>query len=52
MIIWGGNNGSLLNNGGRYNPSSNTWTSMTTTGAPSARQSHTAIWTGTEMIIW
>ena len=28
------------------------WTAITTTNAPSPRDSHTAIWTGTEMIVW
>ncbi len=28
------------------------WTATTTTGAPAARQVHTAVWTGTEMIVW
>ena len=25
---------------------------MTTTGAPTARAIHTAVWTGSEMIVW
>jgi len=29
-----------------------TWTATSTIGAPSARQAHTAVWTGAEMIIW
>ena len=29
-----------------------TWTPTTHTNAPSARNSHTAVWTGSEMIIW
>jgi hypothetical protein len=28
------------------------WTATTTTNAPSARNEHTAVWTGTEMIVW
>jgi hypothetical protein len=28
------------------------WTPIAATGAPSARAYHTAIWTGTEMLIW
>jgi hypothetical protein len=28
------------------------WTATTTTNAPGARSSHTAVWTGTEMIVW
>ncbi len=56
MIIWGGqgfSSGSIwLYTGYRYNPSTNTWTPTTTTGAPSGRDSHTAVWTGTQMIVW
>jgi N-acetylneuraminic acid mutarotase len=57
MIVWSGVPASgpvqLGNSGGRYNPSSDTW-SPTSRGAnvPSPRSDHTAIWTGTEMIVW
>src|SRR5213593_1634029 len=30
----------------------NTWTATSTTNAPAARDSHTAVWTGSEMIVW
>jgi N-acetylneuraminic acid mutarotase len=55
MIVWGGGdaiNVSRFNTGGRYNPSTNTWTATSTTNAPTARAGHTAIWTGSEMIVW
>ena len=55
MIIWGGNNsgGSVhLGTGGRYDPTTDTWMPTATTGAPSARSFHTAVWSGSEMIIW
>ncbi len=56
MIVWGGfrfdNRFHYLNTGGRYNPSTDSWTATTTTNAPSARASHTAVWTGSEMIVW
>ena len=55
MIVWGGHDGygNLFNTGGRYDPVSDTWT-PTATGAnvPAARMEHTAVWTGTEMIVW
>src|SRR6185436_18183838 len=55
MIVWGGSAqaSTLLNTGGRYNPLSDSWTS-TSTGAnvPPARFDHSAVWTGTEMIVW
>ena len=58
MVVWGGNDfpqdqvDDGMNTGGRYSPSSDTWTSTTTSNAPSARTLHKAVWTGTEMIVW
>src|SRR6266496_529602 len=53
MIVWGGySNGSNLNTGGRYNPSTDNWTATSTTNAPDARNEHTAVWTDSEMIVW
>ena len=58
MIIWGGYNNFCggdvcpFNTGGLYNPGTNTWTATSTTSAPEARFSHTAVWTGTQMIVW
>ena len=56
MIIWGGYfyNGSdhFLNTGGKYNPNTDSWTATSTTNAPVGRDGHTAVWTGSEMIIW
>jgi N-acetylneuraminic acid mutarotase len=57
MIIWGGYNTSggqvnTLNTGGKYNPSTDTWTSTSTTNAPIGREFHAAVWTGSEMIVW
>jgi len=54
MIVWGGQNENegLLDTGGRYNPSTDSWTATTTNNAPTARGSHTAVWTGSEMIAW
>jgi hypothetical protein len=54
MILWGGQTGpsSYLNNGGRYNPSTDTWTALSTANAPTARYLQTAVWTGNEMIVW
>ena len=42
----------LLNTGGRYNPSTDSWTATSTVNAPSVRYLHTAVWTGSEMIVW
>jgi N-acetylneuraminic acid mutarotase len=53
MIVWGGfNNTGVLNSGGRYNPSTDSWTTTSSANAPAARAHHTAVWTGIEMIIW
>ena len=55
MIIWGGlGDGGFndLDTGGRYNPGTDTWTGTSIANAPTARDRHTAVWTGSEMIIW
>jgi N-acetylneuraminic acid mutarotase len=58
MIVWGGNSdipgnaSNLVNTGGRYNPNTDTWVATSTTNAPSARNFHSAVWNGSEMIVW
>jgi hypothetical protein len=53
MIVWGGDSGAgYLNDGARYNPSTDTWAPISMVNAPDARSSHQAVWTGTEMIVW
>ena len=63
MIVWGGWEGftflghdpdqiAQFRTGGRYNPSTNSWTATSTTNAPDGRTYHTAVWTGSEMIVW
>jgi len=55
MIVWGGDNclaTCTVNTGGRYNPSTDSWTATSTTNAPESRTHYTAVWTGTEMIVW
>lgn len=55
MIVWGGITswgGTPLNTGGRYNPTTDTWTATSTVNAPSPRFAHTAVWTGSRMIVW
>ena len=54
MIIWGGR-GAIdweLNTGSYYDPSSNTWTPMTEGKSPYGRNSQSAIWTGTKLVVW
>lgn len=57
MIVWGGRSLAMPNpifhgDGGRYVPATNSWAAMNSVGAPAARGLHTAVWTGTEMIVW
>ncbi len=55
MIIWGGLNGSTpsaVPDGKKYNPQTDSWATISSVNQPSARSFHTAVWTGTEMIIW
>ena len=56
MIIWGGEGEGVvfpnkLNTGGRYDPLTDTWTAVSMRNAPEARDDHTAVWTGTEMVV-
>ena len=53
MIIWGGSSGlTFLDTGARFNPASNTWMPTSDNNAPTPRHGHTAVWTGSEMIVW
>ncbi len=56
LIIWGGNSVSSpsasLADGARYNPATNKWTALSMGAAPAARYSHSAVWSGTQMLIW
>ena len=42
----------ILNTGGRYNPGTDSWIATSTANAPTGRRFHTAVWTGSEMIVW
>src|SRR5882724_137687 len=58
MIVWGGvDSSSVLNTGGRYCASlsvacTDNWIATSTNSAPDGRERHTAVWTGSEMIVW
>jgi N-acetylneuraminic acid mutarotase len=59
LVFWSGANSrilreptSLLSDGARYDPLVEAWTPISTLGAPAGRVFHTAVWTGTEMIVW
>ena len=55
MIIWGGcavdNCSQLAFPGARYNPQTDVWTYINN-NSPVLRYVHTAIWSGSEMIVW
>jgi len=58
LIIWGGQpwvvGQPLTNTGAVYDLATDTWTAMSTVGAPEARGEHTATWSTTtnRMIVW
>ena len=54
MIIFGGHTlvCTAFGNGKRYDPGTDSWTAISTINAPDARFYHTAVWTGSEMIVW
>ena len=57
MIVWGGEGSSfwpdVFGDGGRYDPATDTWSWIPSSAlSPTARTEHTAVWTGTEMIVW
>jgi beta-lactamase regulating signal transducer with metallopeptidase domain/N-acetylneuraminic acid mutarotase len=63
LIVWGGGarTGRSLqdqlpyvthNTGGRYDPATDRWTLLPVENAPRSRYKHTAVWTGTEMLLW
>jgi N-acetylneuraminic acid mutarotase len=56
MIVWGGCSGivciNFFNTGGRYGPITDNWVATSIINAPEARDVHTAVWTGSEMIVW
>ena len=43
---------SVTGTGAAYDPTAKAWTPISSTGAPDARHSHTAVWTGSKMIVW
>lgn len=54
MIIWGGKTSTdeWLATGAIYNPDNDSWTAISTKGAPPPVEAHTAVWTGSKMIVW
>jgi N-acetylneuraminic acid mutarotase len=55
MIIWGGGFCCPpidFDTGGRYSPSTDSWISTSAANAPFARFDHSAVWAGSEMVVW
>lgn len=55
MIVWGGRVAGMpqvVASGGLYDPQARTWKPTSTIGAPSPRYLHSAVWTGSKMLIW
>ncbi|HEU0030470.1 MAG TPA: hypothetical protein VFQ53_07555 [Kofleriaceae bacterium] len=55
MIVFGGapiTQGTPFGDGAIYRPATDSWRPLPTTGAPSPRFAHSAVWTGKEMIVW
>jgi hypothetical protein len=54
MIVWGGSNFTDWQNNGRvFDPSTASWTGMTSVpGAPTAREGATGVWTGSDFLVW
>ena len=55
MIVWGGTNSSVsqyYDSGGIYDPLSDQWLPTSLSGSPEGRWGHTAVWTGTRMLVF
>lgn len=59
VLIWGGcchtppaGRGGFSNDGGLYDPKTDTWTPISAEGAPVPRAEYGAVWTGHELILW
>lgn len=57
MVVWGGAytaapTTTFFGDGAAYDPDTDSWSPISGTGAPSARRFHTAVWDGSEMVVW
>jgi N-acetylneuraminic acid mutarotase len=61
MVVWGGRTSpamttspsdTVLGNGAQYDPVTDTWATISGTGAPTPRFAHTAVWTGSQVLVW
>jgi hypothetical protein len=51
MILWGGGSAGT-NTGYLYDPVTDSWMLTSTVNTPAGRRNHSAVWTGSEMIVW
>jgi hypothetical protein len=51
MIVWGSSD-NLSVAGERYDPATDGWTPLSPSGDLTSRWLHTAVWTGSQMIVW
>lgn len=55
MIIWGGDGGPFVfigDTGGRYDPVTDSWRDVSSSGFLNNKVGHVASWTGSEMVVW
>src|SRR5262249_22241636 len=55
FIVWGGSGANanvVLNDGGMYDPATDTWTAMSTTNAPPGGNRAVMVWTGKRVLVW
>jgi len=58
MLVWGGwsytrsSGYQYFNDGGIFDPATNSWQKMSTAGAPTARLGSRGVWTGTKLLVW
>ena len=56
VLVWGGrrdfNSSFFYDDGSRYDPATNAWSSVSMTGAPSPRASHLAVRTDRQVFVW
>jgi hypothetical protein len=52
LLIWGASSFAAAGAGAAYDPLTNSWKTMSTTGAPARRTGYSVVWTGAEMIVW
>jgi len=57
LVVWGGTRdgygaSEVLGDGVAWSPAAGAWRTISAAGAPSPREQHAAVWTGSRMIVW